>query len=147
MLQKNALYSYYDHYHCSYVLDRGDWGKPGNLQYLKDLNIPRKFVILYRPVFECLASTLKAMNSFDEKLCDDLMSTKLNLGNYIWSIENITTIIMFIIRKQSSSCSIYQSLFVRKVFIYFCFIQTHYSVYHLNGYTIRCYFYKICLVN
>tara|TARA_R100001086_G_scaffold249094_2_gene187728 strand:- start:310 stop:1044 length:735 start_codon:yes stop_codon:yes gene_type:complete len=84
-----ALFSYYEHYYCSFILDRGDWGKPGNLQYLKDLNIPRKFVILYRPVFECLASTLKAMNSFDEKLCDDLMSTKLNLGNYIWSIENI----------------------------------------------------------
>jgi len=44
---KNALYSYYDHYHCSYVLDRG------------------------------------------EKLCDDLMSKTLNLGNCIWSIENI----------------------------------------------------------
>lgn len=86
---RSALFSYYEHYYCSYVLDRGDWGKPGNLQYLKDLNIPRKFVILYRPVFECLASTLKAMNKFDEKLCDDLMSTKLNLGNYIWSIENI----------------------------------------------------------
>ena len=48
-----------------------------------------KFVILYRPVFECLASTLKVMNQFDEKLCDDLMSKTLNLGNCIWSIENI----------------------------------------------------------
>ena len=86
---KNAFYFYYDHYNCEYVLDRGDWGKPGNLQYLKDLGVERKFIILYRSIFECLASTLKAMNVYDEQTCDDLMSKELNIGNFIWSIENI----------------------------------------------------------
>jgi hypothetical protein len=85
---KSSLFSYYDHYNCEYILDRGDWGKPGNLQYLKDLGIERKFVILYRSVFECLASTLKVMNRYDEDICEELISN-LNLGNYIWSIEHI----------------------------------------------------------
>jgi len=89
---KQAFFSYYKHYKCKHVLDRGSWGTEANLHYLRELKLNTKFVILYRPVFECLASTLKIMNveeSRKEEVCNSLLRRDHNIGVSIWSIENI----------------------------------------------------------
>ena len=89
---KQAFFSYYKHYKCKHVLDRGSWGTEANLNYLRELKLNSKFVILYRPVFECLASTLKVMNikeSRKEEMCNSLLRRDHNMGVSIWSIENI----------------------------------------------------------
>ena len=61
-----------------------------NLQLLK-LIIPKpKFIILYRPVLECLASFVKITKAKDnEILCEQLLNRDDNFGRSLWSIQNI----------------------------------------------------------
>ena len=89
---KQAFFSYYKHYNCKHVLDRGSWGTEANLHYLRELKLNTKFVILYRPVFECLASMLKVMNIKElhkEEVCNSLLKRNDFIGVSMWSIENI----------------------------------------------------------
>ena len=91
---KNIIKNYYKEWQASYIIDRGPWGTPKNLQLLK-LIIPKpKFIILYRPVLECLASFIKVINPSanaknNEMLCDYLLSRDDNIGKSMWSIQNI----------------------------------------------------------
>ena len=61
-----------------------------NRELLK-LIIPKpKFIILYRPVLECLASFVKITKAKDnEILCEQLLDRDDNFGRSLWSIQNI----------------------------------------------------------
>jgi len=89
-MYKNVLKNYYEKWQARYIIDRGPWGTPKNLQLLK-LIIPKpKFIILYRPILECLASFVKITNAKNnEILCEQLLSREDNFGKSLWSIQNI----------------------------------------------------------
>ena len=56
---KNVFNNYYKDWKAKFIIDRGLWGTPANLQLLKTIIKKPKFIILYRPVLECLASFIK----------------------------------------------------------------------------------------
>jgi hypothetical protein len=56
---KNVFNNYYQNWKVDNIIDRGPWGTPGNLELLKLIIKKPKFVIIYRPVLECLASFIK----------------------------------------------------------------------------------------
>ena len=87
---KNVLENYYKEWQAEYIIDRSTWGTPKNLELLK-LIIPKpKFIILYRPVLECLASFVKITKAKDnEILCEQLLDRDDNFGRSLWSIQNI----------------------------------------------------------
>ena len=94
---KSVIPSYYKDWKEDYILDRGPWGYPNNLKYLKKyFDGELKFIILVRDVLEVLQSFLKHSkenkNSFvnrfwahtDEEKCDMLMNKEgLILGELI----------------------------------------------------------------
>ena len=100
---KSVIPSYYKDWKEDYILDRGPWGYPNNLKYLKRyFDGELKFIILVRDVLEVLQSFLKHSkenkNSFinrfwahtDEEKCDMLMNKEgLILGELI-SIHHLT---------------------------------------------------------
>lgn len=94
----NVFYNYYKDWKSNYIIDRGAWGTPANLFFLKKIIKNPKFIILYRPVLECLASLIKIEKPNDiESRCHALM--QINEGKYgygsgilaksIWSMQNI----------------------------------------------------------
>ena len=87
---KNVFKNYYKEWQAKYIIDRSPWGTPKNLQLLK-LIIPKpKFIILYRPVLECLASFVRITNfKNNEILCEQLLSRDNNFGKSLWSVQNI----------------------------------------------------------
>jgi hypothetical protein len=56
---KNIFNNYYKDWKAKYIIDRGSWGTPANLYLLKSIIKKPKFIILYRPVLDCLASFIK----------------------------------------------------------------------------------------
>jgi len=69
---------------------RGAWGTPANLNVLKSIINKPKFIILYRPVLECLASFIKIENPKNiEERCHELMNEDGMIGKNLWSIKNI----------------------------------------------------------
>jgi hypothetical protein len=87
---KNVFNNYYKNWKTINVIDRGPWGTPANLNLLKQLIKNRKFIILYRPVLECLASFIRIEKPFSvEKRCEQLMSKEGMIGKNLWSIKNI----------------------------------------------------------
>ena len=56
---KNVFNNYYQNWKVDNIIDRGPWGTPGNLELLKLIIKKPKFIILYRPILECLASFIK----------------------------------------------------------------------------------------
>jgi hypothetical protein len=87
---KNVFNNYYKDWKHGYIIDRGPWGTPFNLSCLKSIIKKPKFVILYRPVLECLASFIKIEKPIDiEKRCVDLMDMNGAIGKSLWSINNI----------------------------------------------------------
>ena len=90
---KNIFNHYYKNFTTKYIIDRGPWGTPGNLQALKQIIEKPKFIILYRPVLEVLASfiNLEKPNNI-EKRCFDLMHLQDKNGmidKSLYSIHNI----------------------------------------------------------
>lgn len=90
---KNIFNHYYKDFSTKYIIDRGPWGTPGNLQALKQIIEKPKFIILYRPVLEVLASfiDLEKPNNI-EKRCFDLMHLQGKDGmidKSLYSIHNI----------------------------------------------------------
>jgi len=85
--------NYYNNVKCANILDKAPWGTPSNLEMLKCIFKKRKFVILVRPVLECLASLVKNNkrdNVLLEDFCDGLMDKEKGiLGKNIWSIDNL----------------------------------------------------------
>jgi hypothetical protein len=88
-VSKKMMESYYEHWEANHIIDRGPWGTPPTLNLLKKLTSKRKFVILYRPVLECLASFIRLDNNQVEHRCDELMSERGMIGNCLWSTRNV----------------------------------------------------------
>lgn len=87
---KNVFNNYYKDWKTKYIIDRAPWGTPGNLILLKSIINKPKFIILYRPVLECLASYIKIQkpNSVEQS-CHQLMSDNGLIGKSLFSIKNI----------------------------------------------------------
>jgi len=87
---KNVFNNYYKDWKAKFIIDRGSWGTPANLQLLKSIIRKPKFIILYRPVLECLASFIKIEKPINiESRCQELMSIYGMIGKNLWSIKNI----------------------------------------------------------
>ena len=88
---KNVFNNYYKDYQSKFIITRGPWGTPLNLLLLKNiLGIKKpKFIILYRPVLECLASFIRIEKPLDVELkCHQLMDSNGIIGKNLWSIKN-----------------------------------------------------------
>lgn len=89
-LLNGVLNSYYKDNTAKNIFIRAPWGTPANLFILKSMIEESKFIILYRPVLECLASFIKVENPINIELrCDQLMDKEGIIGKNLWSIENI----------------------------------------------------------
>jgi hypothetical protein len=87
---KNVFNEYYKDWKVDYILDRSTWGTPFNLSYLKSIIKKPKFVILYRPVLECLASFIKIEKPTNVEIrCEKLMDHNGVIGKSLWSINNL----------------------------------------------------------
>ena len=87
---KNVFNNYYKGWKAKYILDRAPWGTPGNLILLKSIIKKPKFIILYRPVLECLASFIKIQKPTNiEGSCHELMSDNGIIEKNLFSIKNI----------------------------------------------------------
>ena len=89
-LLNKVFNSYYKDFTAKNIFIRAPWGTPANLFILKSMIEEPKFIILYRPVLECLASFIKVENPINiESRCDQLMDKEGIIGKNLWSIENI----------------------------------------------------------
>jgi hypothetical protein len=93
-IYSNVFNNYYKDWKAKYIIDRGPWGTPGNLKLLKEIIKSPKFIILYRPVLEVLASFVKIEKPENiEERCDTYMGINKDkngmVHRYLWSIENI----------------------------------------------------------
>jgi hypothetical protein len=87
---KNVFNNYYKNWKCKFIINRGPWGTPVNLKILKSIIKKPKFIIIYRPVLECLASFIKIEKSIDIELrCRELMDNNGMIGKSLWSVKNI----------------------------------------------------------
>lgn len=87
---KNIFNNYYKDWKANFIIDRGVWGTPTNLTLLKSIIKKPKFIILYRPILECLASFIKIEKPIDiESRCNELMQDNGMIGKALWSIKNI----------------------------------------------------------
>ncbi len=87
---KNIFNNYYDNFDANVIVDRGPWGTPANLKFLKAQNLNTKFIILKRPILEILASFIKIENCKNiEQRCEELMSDNGMIGKYYWSYKNL----------------------------------------------------------
>jgi hypothetical protein len=87
---KNVFNNYYKDWTANIIIDRGVWGTPANLYFLKSIIKKPKFIILYRPVLECLASFIKIEKPTNvETRCHQLMEINGMIGKSLWSVKNI----------------------------------------------------------
>jgi hypothetical protein len=87
---KNVFNNYYKNWKAKFIIDRGLWGTPANLELLKLIIKKPKFIILYRPVLECLASFIKIEKPINvEARCHQLMEINGMIGKSLWSVKNI----------------------------------------------------------
>lgn len=87
---RNLFQNYYEPLNVDNIIDRGAWGLDNLLPIVKYLIEDRKYIILYRPILECLASFAKLEKPENvHKLCDHLMTD----GILIQSIKSIQNII------------------------------------------------------
>ena len=86
---KNSFNNYYKDWKAKFIIDRGPWGTPDNLKLLKSIIKNPKFIILNKPVLECLASYIKIEQPQNiEERCNQLMSSQGMIGKNLWSIKN-----------------------------------------------------------
>jgi len=86
----NVFNNYYQEWNVNNIISRGTWGTPANLQLLKSIIKKPKFIILYRPVLECLASFIKIEKPLDVELrCNQLLEKEDIIGKSLWSMQNI----------------------------------------------------------
>lgn len=87
---KNVFDNYYQDWNVNKIIDRSVWGTPNNLNFLKLIIKKPKFIILYRPVLECLASFIKIEKPKNVELrCKKLLNKNDIIGKSLWSIKNI----------------------------------------------------------
>ena len=89
-LSNSVFDNYYKNWKASIIIDKGPWGTPGNLMSLKTNFKKPKFIVLYRPVLECLASFVKIDKPKNiNDYCDMRMSINGRIGKELWSIKNL----------------------------------------------------------
>lgn len=91
-LIKNAMNVYYENWKATDILDRGPWGTPANLNIIKNfINKNPKFIILHRPLHECLNSLLEFTKIEDIDLFCNLFlfSEETIFGKNLLSIQNL----------------------------------------------------------
>jgi sulfotransferase len=89
-ISQNVFNNYFKHWKAEFIIDRGLWGTPKNLQLLEYIVKKPKFIILYRPVLECLASFIKIEKPINiENMCSELMNNNGMIGKGLYSIKNI----------------------------------------------------------
>lgn len=87
---KNVFNNYYKDWKAESIIDRAPWGTCENLSLLKSIIKKPKFIILYRPVLECLASFIKIENPNNiEQRCQELMRENNIIEKNLFSIKNI----------------------------------------------------------
>jgi len=86
---ENIFNNYYKHYGCKNIIDRGAWGHYWKI--IETLQIKnKKYIILYRPIIEVLASFVKLQNpTYIAEFCDDLMMKDSIITENLSSINNI----------------------------------------------------------
>ena len=96
-LIKSSLFKYYEDWNVDTIIDRSVWGTPGNLPTIQSIFNKPKFIVLLRPLLECICSFAKL--EIDAKkikkenitpFVDELMNfDKGIVGKSIWSIQNL----------------------------------------------------------
>lgn len=77
-LIKSVLDSYYQNWECKYIIDRGPWGTPDNLNILQNyLQNEVKIIVTVRDIVEILASFLR-LNLTD--ILNERMVQEINYG-------------------------------------------------------------------
>jgi hypothetical protein len=94
-LIKGTFQSYYKDWEADVILERGTWGKPSLMNLITKIEEPQ-FIILHRPMLECLASyidVVKPRNNKGEPItdlyCTHLMNDDEIMGGNLLSINNI----------------------------------------------------------
>jgi len=100
---RNIFSNYYKDWNYKFIIDRGPWGCPPNLNFLKDyLNQDIKIIVLVRDVLEILQSFLKHshenpssfVNQYwaktDEEKCDMLLNKDGLLMAELISVHHVT---------------------------------------------------------
>jgi len=93
----NVFNNYYRDWEVDYIIDRGPWGTPANLLYLKKIIKKPKFILLHRPLLDCLASIINIEKPEKvEARCHILMQDDGTYGpgsgmlaKYLRSMKNI----------------------------------------------------------
>ena len=132
----NVFNNYYQNWNVDNIIDRGTWGTPANLQYLKLIIEKPKFIILYRPVLECLASFIKIEKPINvETRCHNLMEIEGMIGKSLWSIKNI-------IKEKENHVIIHYKNFIKnpnkeikKMFDYLEIIFTNFNLSNLQQFS------------
>mgnify|MGYP003149132626 FL=1 len=89
-LISEALQLYYRDWNKEVILDRGPWGVRDNLLLSKKINKNCKYIILYRPLLECLASMVRISKPDNvEEYCNFLMQDNEIFGKNLKSIINL----------------------------------------------------------
>ena len=89
-LISEALQLYYRDWNKEIILDRGPWGIRDNLFLTKKINKNCKYIILYRPFLECLASMVRISKPDNvEEYCNFLMQDNEIFGKNLKSIINL----------------------------------------------------------
>lgn len=89
-ISNNVFNNYYKNHKAHKIIDRGMWGTVGNLYLLKKIIKKPKFIILYRPVLECLASFIKIEKPNNiEAACNYYMGERGIINMSLCSIKNI----------------------------------------------------------
>lgn len=92
-LLSNLFNAYYFSWKASIIIDRGPWGLSSNLPLIKKyVNNNPKFIILYRPLVDCLASILKKEKPKDIQKCVDIYMDQKN-GNVFKNLISIKNIL------------------------------------------------------
>jgi len=89
-ISRNVFNNYYQNYKAHKIINRGMWGTTGNLYLLKKIIKKPKFIILYRPVLECLASFIRIEKPNNiQEACNYYMGEKGIINMSLCSIKNI----------------------------------------------------------
>lgn len=87
---KNVFQVYYKNWETENILDRGPWGCDNTLNIIHKYIDNPKFIVLHRPLIECLISFIKITNPINnEKYCDTLLQTENIISKNLKSLKNL----------------------------------------------------------
>ena len=85
----NIFHIYYSNVNAQHIIDRAAWGSESTLGFIKNIMPKRKFIILYRPLIECLASIVKLFPNEPHSICENVMGKDGIVSNNLNSIKNL----------------------------------------------------------